>query len=56
MQVESQISDIDNNIFTDFGGVMIPDRYFGMLGCDSEALLQAVRVSATKKSQRIRNL
>ncbi|BAZ87746.1 GTPase Era [Dolichospermum compactum] len=25
MQVESQISDIDNNIFTDFGGVMIPE-------------------------------
>lgn len=24
MQVESQVSDIDNNIFTDFGGVMIP--------------------------------
>ena len=25
MQVESQVSDIDNNIFTDFGGVMIPE-------------------------------
>ncbi|MDB9451482.1 GTPase Era [Dolichospermum circinale] len=24
MQVESQVSNIDNNIFTDFGGVMIP--------------------------------
>lgn len=24
MQVKSQVSDIDNNIFTDFGGVMIP--------------------------------
>lgn len=25
MQVESKVSDIDNNIFTDFGGVMIPE-------------------------------
>lgn len=29
MQVESQVSDIDNNIFTDFGGVMIPQAPTG---------------------------
>lgn len=29
MQVESQVSNIDNNIFTDFGGVMIPQAPAG---------------------------
>jgi GTP-binding protein Era len=29
MQVESQVSNIDNNIFTDFGGVMIPQAPTG---------------------------
>lgn len=29
MQVESQVSNIDNNIFTDFGGVMIPQAPSG---------------------------
>ena len=29
MQVESQVSDIDNNIFTDFSGVMIPQAPAG---------------------------